>query len=249
MKKVLLAGVAVAGLISGQAFAADLPPRVAPAPIAKAPVMVVPAFSWTGFYLGGNLGAAWAQGGVDATVNNVLYSWDKSSNAQFILGGQMGVNYQINSLVLGIEGDFDWTSGNKASGFVNAGALGSVQAQAHWNWMTTIAGRVGFAVDRSLFYVKGGWGWSRTSVDLETTTGAIICCGWGNTNSGWLLGGGFEYAFTNNWSAKLEYDYLNLQHRSFAGPISNINGNVVTFKPNISMVKVGVNYRFGGGAY
>ena len=69
-------------------------------------------------------------------------------------------------------------------------------------------------MDRSLFYGKIGYGWSRISADLvNLNNDPRSCCGTGNTNSGWLLGGGYEYALTTNWTAKIEYNYINLRHR------------------------------------
>src|SRR5262249_39405600 len=149
------------------AQAADLP---LPRPTYTPPVMV-PLFTWTGFYVGGNLGAAWLQG-------NLTWDFDGSTwgrtNAQFIGGGQVGFNYQIGSFVAGVEGDFDWTSGRKSTPFVTVGNQ-SLRAVAEWNWVTTLAARLGFAWDHTLFYGKIGYGWSRTSVNLEDSSGFAWC--------------------------------------------------------------------------
>jgi opacity protein-like surface antigen len=120
-----------------------------------------------------------------------------------------------------------------------------VQAVGNWNWLATVAARLGLAWDRALFYGKVGYGWSKTSVDLQTAAGDTICCGWSNTNSGLLLGAGIEYAFANNWTAKIEYNFLDLQKRT-----ATVDGlNVVTADPQVHMVKAGINFKFGGGAY
>jgi len=237
----------VAGFVAVSAgHAADLPPRPAPAPV---PVVVAPLFTWTGFYIGGNIGGGWFNGSVDSDFGS---TW-KTSNGAFIGGGQLGFNYQAGAFVFGVEGDFDWTNGKKSTGFVATPfdpPNDLLKAEAKWNWVATVAARLGFAVDRSLFYAKVGYGWSRTSTNLvNTNDDAPSCCGTGNTNSGWLLGGGYEYAFTTNWTAKIEYDYLNLRHRTltldptvFVGPAGPYS---VTLAPNVQMVKAGFNYKFG----
>jgi len=95
--------------ISGSALAADLPPRPAPAPYIPA---VVPVYNWTGFYIGGNAGAAWTKINVNDSLGD---SWSNSQQAVFAGGGQVGANYQFNWLVVGVEADFDWLSNNHNS--------------------------------------------------------------------------------------------------------------------------------------
>src|SRR3954470_14074315 len=100
----------VAGFVAVSAGqAADLPPRPAPAP-----VVVAPLFTWTGFYIGGNIGGGWFTGSIDSDFGS---TW-KTSNGAFIGGGQLGFNYQAGAFVFGVEGDFDWANGNKSTGFV-----------------------------------------------------------------------------------------------------------------------------------
>src|SRR5215472_925959 len=89
--------------ISGAALAADLPPSPPRAPAVYTPA-VVPVYNWTGFYIGGNLGAAWTQGHASDTLGN---SWSNSQHAVFTGGGQVGANYQINWFVVGVEAAFD----------------------------------------------------------------------------------------------------------------------------------------------
>ena len=99
MKKLLLVGTALTALFGGSALAADLrrPAYTPPPPVAN----------WTGFYIGGNLGGAWARGSVNDSLFGLSASSDRSG---FIGGGQLGVNYQFSNIVLGAEWDFDWTS-------------------------------------------------------------------------------------------------------------------------------------------
>lgn len=228
---ILIAAASLSVGLGQVAQAADLPPR----PAYTQPVIVAPAFSWTGFYLGGNVGGAWANGDV---LSNFGSTW-ATSNAVFIGGGQAGFNYQMGGFVAGVEGDFDFTTGGKSSGFVDTVPYGLLQAVPKWNWIATAAARLGIAMDRTLFYGKFGYGWSETSLTLQNLAGTSFGLN-NNTNSGWLAGAGGEYAYDNNWSFKLEYNYLNLSDRTFIITAPN----AVTVKPNIQLVKTGVNYRF-----
>ena len=137
MKRFLLSATAVAAILAvpSMGFAADLP-RAAPMP-AQVPVMV-PAYNWTGFYIGGNIGYAWRS--TDITGNFLGANWSVS-NDKFIGGGQMGYNWQFGQFVFGIEGDFDWASGSKTSPLVNTGA-GPLQASVDGNWVSTVAARL-----------------------------------------------------------------------------------------------------------
>jgi outer membrane immunogenic protein len=228
------------------ASAADLKP----APVyTKAPVMA-PVFSWTGFYIGGNVGGAWS----NTTISDSLFGLNfgnGNNNAVFVGGGQAGFNYQVSNVVFGVEGDFDWAANNNNSVTGVVGPLGhTFTASANNRWMATVAGRLGYAIDRWLIYVKGGGGWvganSFTVTDL--TAGASVTAGSSNTISGWLAGGGFEWAFANNWSVRAEYDFFGLSGRSFTVPATFpvlAGDTFTTGRNNIQMATVGINYRFG----
>ena len=156
-------GVAATTLATGQlASATDLgpvrkaPPRAPAAYVPPAP----PPFSWTGFYIGGNVGAAWTRGDVADSFGD---SFSNSQRAVFAGGGQVGANYQWNWLVVGVEADFDWLANNHNSSntFVGPGG-GSFQLSANDRWITMVAGRVGVAFNTLpnwLFYGRGGGGW------------------------------------------------------------------------------------------
>ena len=214
------------------ANAADLHVKAPPAPPPP------PPFSWSGFYIGGDLGGVVANGNV---TDNLFGLSASASHSGFIGGGEIGYNYQVNNVVFGIEGNFDWTSLNATGNGVAIPAVGTLQASANTNWVTTVAGRLGIAADRALFYVKGGGGWVGNSASITNlTTGASISAS--NTNSGWLIGGGIEWAFASNWSAKIEYDYLGLRSWTFNGAL--LPTDAFTVSRNLQMVKVGLNYRF-----
>ena len=254
MKK-LLRATALTSLLLGTSLAAkaaDLPPAQPMAP--RAPVAYIPAapmFSWTGFYIGGNVGGGWSRGNVTDSFFGV--NFNNSNSASFLGGGQIGGNYQIGSFVIGAEADFDWFANNNNSGngttvVLPGGAATVLQASANNRWETTLAARFGYAWDHALFYGKAGGGWVGAGNFTVTNvgTGASVALSNSNTNVGWLVGAGVEYAFTQNWTAKLEYDYLALNNASFTVTVPS-TGIVDTFTNggrNIQTVTVGINYLF-----
>jgi outer membrane immunogenic protein len=213
------------------AQAADLPARLPPA---MAPAYVAPPFSWTGFYIGGHVGGGWD----NVSWNNPFSGLGtNNTNGRFLGGGQAGFNYQINSLVLGLEGDVSWMSGSTnatdAAGFNNNTTV---------NWTSTITGRVGYAIDRALLYGKGGVAFAHEN---DTVTDPVGNTATGSTTrTGWTIGGGAEYAFDRNWSAKIEYDYLGFgsQNVNLNGPVLGAATGGVNL--NIQRALAGVNFRF-----
>ena len=239
----------VALAVSGIANAADLglPPSPAPQPAYIPPP---PPFSWTGFYIGANLGVAWTQGDVTDSFGN---SFSNSRNAVFAGGGQVGGNFQINWIVVGVEADFDWlANNNNSSNAVFVPGVGSLQVSANDRWITTLAARVGVAVNNWLFYAKGGGGWVGVNefTLTDVTTGASISGSKFNSNSGWLAGAGIEWAFAPNWTAKVEYNFLGLESSTLTVPdgtpgLLSIGGDTVTVRNrDIQTVTVGLNYLF-----
>lgn len=249
MKTLWLGSVALVALMTaGPAMAADLS---RPAPVyTKAPPMA-PIFSWTGFYIGGNIGGAWANDNI--TDNLFGLNFNNGNNAVFVGGGQAGFNYQVGSVVFGVEGDFDWAANNNntVTGIIGPGG-DTFTASANDRWIATVAGRLGYAADRWLFYVKGGGGWvgANSFTVTDVTTGASVTAGNSNTLSGWLVGGGVEWAFANNWSLRAEYDFLGLSTRTFTVPATSpilVGDTFTTGKNNVQMATIGINYRFGAG--
>jgi outer membrane immunogenic protein len=239
-------------MASGAASAADL--RV---PVKAPPPVMPPPFSWTGFYVGGNLGGAWFHGDVTDSMFGLNFG-NTNGNGVFIGGGQVGFNYQIDPFVLGVEGDFDWAANNNnaTSGVIVPG-IGLAHAflvTGNNRWVSTVAARFGYAVDHVLFYGKAGGGWvGANSFTVTDLTSGVAVTGSSNTTiSGWLVGGGLEWAFADNWSAKFEYDYLGLGGRTFTVPVGSplllVGDTFTTGNRNFQMAKVGLNYRFNWGS-
>ena len=229
---------AAACLFSLSALAADLPQRMEPA----APVAYVPAFSWTGFYLGGEVG--WIR-----TDNNLssgallpgtafLVSSSPSKDG-LTYGALAGYNYQMGQVVLGVEGDFTgWTVGT-----VHYTAITGDFLTAHSKWGGSIRGRLGYAADHALFYVTGGAAFVSNETSIPTTGVSI---GGDGTRVGWTAGAGIDYAFTNNWFTGLEYRYSQYQARTFVYPIPILALGLIGFKQELStnQVTARIGYKF-----
>ena len=244
MKRLCLALVA-ATLASAPALSADMAVRPPPPPIAA------PIFTWTGFYLGGNIGAGWTS----TVIRESFFGaeWSRSSDARFIGGGQIGYNWQFNQFVLGIEGDIDAIANRSRSTVVTLPVLGTFAASrsSDANWVSTIAARFGFAVDRALFYGKAGYGWvggTGSATITNVATGATLSVGGDGNRGGWLVGGGIEYAIAHNWTLKGEYNYLATgRDRTFVVPVGApflVGDTFTSTGRNVSMVKFGFNYLF-----
>ena len=251
MNTKLMLTVGAFALAAGtQAFAADLPQAPPRAPVAY--VAAPPPFTWTAFYIGGNLGAGWNHGDITDSLGN---RWGLNNSTTFVGGGQVGANYQINALVLGIEGDFDWFANNNNSGGGVTVDSTTLQGSSNGRWVTTLTGRLGWAIDRVLLYAKGGGAWvgSNNLTLLDVNTGNTISFSNSNTNTGWTAGAGVEWAFADNWSVRAEYDYIGLSNNTYTipssfpkGPNGTVFANDVfsTSSRNISMLTVGINYLF-----
>jgi outer membrane immunogenic protein len=246
LKSTVGAGLTALAMITS-ASAADLS---RPPPVAPAPVFVPPPFSWSGFYIGGNLGGAWGHGNITDVLNPGV-SFNSGNNGVFIGGGQVGFNYQVSSIVFGAEADFDWAANNNNTTTGVVTPLGIFTVSANDRWISTFAGRLGVAFDRWLVYAKGGGAWVGTNNFTVTNvpTNAQVSGGSSN-NTGWLFGAGVEWAFAGNWTARLEYDYIGLSSRTFAVPLTSpfLAGDVFTTgSNNVQMFTVGINYLFNFG--
>ena len=244
--RTLIASAAILALGTAAAAAADLPVKAAPPP-------VVPVFSWTGFYVGANVGGAWTR---NNWTDSAFLANFNNSNGVFIAGGQIGGNYQIGSFVLGAEWDFDWAANHNGAGVVIP-AVGTIVVTNNNRWITTVAARFGYAFDHGLLYGKAGGGWvgANNLTVTNVTTGVSLTCGnftnCGNNNGGWLLGAGAEWEFVPNWSVKVEYDYLGLGNRTFVIPATApfLPGDTFTSNNrNVQQLKIGVNYLFNWNA-
>ena len=253
---VISAAVAVSTILAGAASAADLPVKARPYVAAPAPV-----FSWTGCYVGvhGGAGVVHDQGFFGQRNLPEIVTLDDRHGVGGLAGGQIGCNYQIGMLVLGIEGEGFW-SGMKITadefGFGTASNTLVASASIRNKWDYDVAGRIGVAFDRALVYGKAGW--VAGAFDWNWAT-LGLAAGFSNQGSatldGLLIGVGLEYAFFDNWTAKFEYDYLgfdakNVRFTSLCTLSFCATSPTASFTENVSadkhIFKVGLNYKFGG---
>lgn len=237
-------------LLTAPAIAADLrmPVKAAPAPA------VVP-FSWTGFYIGAHVGAAHFQKDwfVPLSANNFPgicpgcpAAIGGHNDTSWLAGGQAGFNYQVGAWVWGVEAQFSAT--NLKGSHANPLFAGNLDA-SETKWLGTVAGRLGMAWDRTLIYGKGGVAWAHDRFSVSTTT-TFEAQATDNTRIGWMAGGGIEYAWSANWSMKVEYNYMDFgEKRETLRPTANCPACAAfdyDIDQRIHVVKFGINYRFGG---
>jgi outer membrane immunogenic protein len=223
MKRVVLASAALVAL-AGTAVAADLP-LSGPAPYYKAPAYA-PAYNWSGFYVGINGGGGWGR-----SIWTSTGGFDTSGG---LVGGTIGYNYQMNQVVLGVEGDIDWAniSGSTAPGCTAINAAG---CQTSNSWLSTVRARLGYAADRFMPYITAGAAFGDITASGPGLTGID------NTNAGWTAGGGIEFAIIGHWTAKAEYLFVDLGKTSCGLACGAVIQNV-SFDANI--FRGGINYRF-----
>src|SRR5215470_2017917 len=229
MKKLLLSAAALSAF-AAPALAADIPARA----YTKAPAYSPPAviYNWTGFYIGGHVGGAFAG-------DNSL----TGSDARFLGGAQGGFDYQFaTNGVVGIEAQYSWLNSNTTGVRFPGGSV----ITTNNDQLGSVTGRLGYTWGPGLLYAKGGYAW-RDNPNIGVTA-AGVPVGFtttGNEKSGWTVGAGLEYMFAPNWSAKAEYQYYNFGNTTFtAGPPAVVGQR---FRDDDHTVKVGVNYRFGWG--
>jgi outer membrane immunogenic protein len=248
MKKILFTAATLAAL-SAPALAADLPSRaVAPAP---APVMVY-VYDWTGFYIGGNGGygqnrACWGNINVGAVV---LGSEGCNTKSGGMVGGQVGYRWQFGGAVVGVEAEYDWANMRATVpsqlAIFNPGVYGGWTDNSKVNGVALFTGQIGYAWNAALLYVKGGAALVNNNSWIANSAGSSVVSA-SSTKFGGTIGVGFEYGFTPNWSARIEYDYLMMgSANNFYSLPAGAAALTNTISQNINMVTVGVNYKFGG---
>lgn len=232
-RKLLRAAIAAAAATFGApAYAAD----VAPIPYTPPPPPYM-LYNWTGFYVGAHFGGAF---GVETES---LLGGSFSTDPSGVLGGiQLGYNYQFSpTLLLGVEAELSWTS---ASGSASGAFPGvAIALTSNHNWYDTLTARVGWTNNNWLFYAKFGPAWMNADYALTVTAGgAAAGSSFNATRPGFAVGVGAEYAFAPQWSAKVEYEFLDFGTDNFA--YASVVGIPVGINTQVHEVKVGVNYHF-----
>jgi len=247
MKKLLLAGVGAAAIVSAPVFAADLPVK---APIQK----VAPYDPWTGCYLGGNVGGAWGRKETIFTNDNgflVRESLGKTNVDGWAGGGQVGCDYRVNTTwVFGVRGMWDgadlkgtnvWPAGISSTPNMNAYKISQ---------FGTVVATFGYLLNPTLeLYGLAGIAWVRdrlSGVEVQPLPGTVF---WTGTQSraGYDVGVGIAWMFAPPWNFVIEYDHMGFGTKNFnltgVGPDA---GQIFAadVKQNVDKVLVGINYRF-----
>jgi outer membrane immunogenic protein len=265
--KRILGGMVVAAALSGSAFAADLPTR---GMYTKAPA-VAPVSSWSGLYVGGNLGYGWGDGNTDFSFlpTPAVFGFNNTTlgarSTGVIGGAQLGYNWQIGSLVTGLEADIQG-SGIKGSARAVPTIFGTaiqvpfdvLSSEQKLSWFGTVRGRLGVTVTPELLlYGTGGLAYGRVDASAnwirpfevenrDVQAPASVS----KTKIGWTAGAGAEWMFARNWSAKLEYLYVDLGSASAIGAVT-VNQVLdppfavgYTWHIRENIVRAGLNYHF-----
>jgi len=250
LSKFLLASSLLLAM-AASAAAADLPAEKGP-PVYTPPPP--PVFSWTGVYIGAQVGYAW---------NNTSAPFDESfgfalpgeSNGGGVIGGgHVGANYELGSLggflpflggsgggiVIGVEGDVNGSS-QRASGVDPADYLGVVGFTTRKDVDASIRGRIGVAFDRVLIYGTGGGAYGDIRTNFYDNLGDFDGT-FNHGRFGWTVGGGLEYAIDNNWSVRAEYRYTDYGRiTDFA---ATTTGDFISQHVRDNRVQAGFSYKF-----
>ena len=220
---VLSSAIIITAAPAGAADAPPMPRRAYPPPPPPPMLPPLPFYNWSGLYVGAHVGGGFADLGFGG------------NGSGFIGGGQIGYNWQIGQVVLGVEAE---VSGSGVSN--GLATFGPVATSVNWNSITTVSGRFGWAFNDWLVYGKAGGAWA--DVDVNETIGGTPVFALGGVTSGFLLGVGVEHVlWSPAWTAKLEYDHI--------GFGSDVGVFGFDSSVNFQEVKFGINYHFGPGMF
>lgn len=247
--KFVAALAVTAALGAGAASAADL----APYAYTKAPPLPYAVYNWAGFYVGGHIGGSWTSQNWTNTADTTLFGdlspgqGFRQRSAGVFGGGQIGYNWQASNYVFGLEGTISGMDNHATAPNTVFGARDDVFS---WrtNWMATVTGRAGVAVNNNLFYAKGGYAGASSHMAVSDTVGPVFGSGsdtqWHN---GWTVGAGWEYGITQNWIFGLEYDYATFETKGYQLAGTAPGSYKFDAKPgDIQSVVARVSYKFNG---
>ncbi len=279
MRRITLGLATLAAVALAQnASAADLPAK---APMySKAPAMIA-AYNWTGWYIGATLGGAWSKADVsESAVNGAAPAFSPQdipalnalgspsiSGSNVIFGGKFGYNWQSTAWVFGLEADlsssrFNRTATTTGNPFTNppggppfAGGFATFNTNVSTTWLATVRPRIGYAIDRALFYATGGVAFGNVSfantyidfAPLELNNGFEASAA-SKTKTGWTLGAGLDYGLTPNWILSVEYLHVDLGSISASGLVTSSNATTATLnfstRLRTDLVRGGIAYKF-----
>lgn len=236
MKKLhcFFAGVIACVALASPATAADLGGSIKDTPYAPPPTYVDRPFSWTGLYVGAHVGYGWSQQDWDFALSAVSTNHDGSG---WLAGGQIGYNWQIHRLVLGIEGDASsaWIDGSTSC------PNPAYSCSHSYDWLASIRGRAGITLNdnRTLLYATAGVAWTDISY---ATSGVGGVTSLSDRQTGYVVGGGIEHMLTERLSARVEYLYYGFG--DITAPAGTLDAGTTRLEPSTQAVRFGLNYKF-----
>lgn len=263
MKFIPVSLFAISVAVGSSAYAADMG-----LPLKAPPPALPPLPTWTGFYVGGNLGAGfgdkWWNSNVACNSCDAAFlfgmpgqSLGTTSMDGFLGGFQAGFNWQAGQWVFGFEGTFDWTDmhGQFPLSTPDAAEDGGVTGHSSLDWIATMVGRAGITIDRALVYAGGGGAWTRENDSTNfgnALDASVFNASGSDTQSGWTFLAGVEYMIDPHWSARIQYNFYDFPSRNVdltlaeAKENSEIGGDPISTQLRIHSVTAGANYRFWG---
>jgi outer membrane immunogenic protein len=249
MKRFLVAGIAAGAFLSAPALAT--PPA--------------PMFNWTGWYGGLNAGAVWGDADIDwlavpggggfSALGAASLNANGPGNIRktgFTGGGQFGYSYQIQNFVWGLEGDIGYTDLRGTRTVTNIPvfvAPNSITESFESGWLATVRGRLGVTTGPWLLYGTGGLAVAQMkfSDNFTDPVGGVSASSTGKTRAGWAVGGGAEWAYSAQWSMKIEYLHADLGHTRDSSAATLIPPAAIFHDHKLTedIVRVGMNYKFG----
>lgn len=203
-----------------------------------APVVVAPVFSWTGGYLGGQIGYGWGKSRFSDSFDAINVKPDG-----FLGGLYAGYNFDLgNSVVLGIDGDVTYNNLKDSYSVTDVDGTDSLESKLRWSG--AVRARAGYAVDRFLPYIAGGVAFGSVKNTLSSTDiDAPFSSSQSKTLTGWTAGAGVDYAATDNIIVRLEYRYTDYGRKDFTFS-DGIDSVSVRDKFKTNEVRLGVAYKF-----
>jgi outer membrane immunogenic protein len=239
-KNIVLGAIAALVLGTTAGLAADLPMKAPP---------LVAIYDWTGFYIGiaggGSLGTSTHIDRATGLGDTIGYNVKGG-----LVGGTLGYNWQMSSFVFGLEGDISWVGeygSHIDDGLANVNnPNGPFDAQSFTKetWLATARARFGYAVNNLLFYGTGGYAGAGVEAGIKNAATNALLVSSSSTRNGWTAGGGLEWGFAPNWSAKFEWLYMKFESKGFNTLVAEGPRSSVPLDDNV--VRAGINYRFGG---
>jgi outer membrane immunogenic protein len=217
-------------------------------PPVKAPLQPMVVDTWTGFYLGLNAGGGWAVGSSDFSAGGAQFASVDNHLSGWTGGGQFGLNWQLGIGVIGFEADFqaaDVTGSLTAPCIPGICVLTTADYSQKVSWFGTVRGRVGLASVDWLLYLTGGYAYARLETDAVASAGAVTAAHTQDEiRNGWTAGGGIEVLLSQNWTAKIEYLYLDFGEVTSTWVLTGLPSVTDVARLRMNVVRAGVNFKF-----